>query len=279
MLLGKVTRHSPATRDDMVAAQYAEPDQAVGYAEGYQGLGPNARYFRSRMHLVSEALAACSGGNLLDIGCGPGMMVRELLDTRPGDFQITALDRSPAMVAACAANAKGAHVQGIVGRAEALPLSDASFDVVLAMGVLEYAAVTAALSEIARVTRRGGLVIATMLNPSSPYRRAEWHVYWPLLRMLGALEAAAGIPPDRRHGAAAAGIRAYRAGRLQAMMTSVGLHPVDLAYYDVTALLPGIDRFVTRWRRPWPQRIERTVSRGWRRWRGTAYLIAARRAG
>jgi ubiquinone/menaquinone biosynthesis C-methylase UbiE len=268
------------TRDDLVDAQYSAPAAATGYAAAHEGFGPTARYFHSRITLVSQTLASCAGGDLLDVGCGPGMMVRHLIQSRPGDFRITAIDRSPAMISACAANVGGATgVAMLVGRVEAIPLPDASIDVALAMGVLEYADAAAGLAEMARVIRPGGLVIVTMLNPVSPYRLFEWHVYWPLRRVLRAVETALRIPAEKRHGAMDTGIHAYRERQLREMLTSFDLRPVDVAYYDVTPLVPPIDRLVRRWARSWKKRPERTISRGWRRWLGTAYLIAARAHG
>ena len=76
----------------------------------------------------------------------------------------------------------------LVGGIEEMPLCDNSFDIVLAMGVLEYTEVPAALQEIHRVLRPDGRVLATMLNPASPYRFVEWHVYSPLVRLLGRVE-------------------------------------------------------------------------------------------
>lgn len=267
----------PGSRDDVVAAQYNAPAAAAGYADSHEGSGPAARFFRSRINLVSHTLASCPSGDLLDVGCGPGIMVRELLDSRPSDFRITVLDQSPAMVEACALRA-GNNVHAQVGRVEAMPLPDASFDVVLAMGVLEYTESTAALSEIARVTRPDGLVLVTMLNPMSPYRFVEWHVFWPLLRVLRAVETLLNVPPGRRHGRVETGIRAYRERTLRRMMVAAGLRPVSAAYFDVTLLVPPIDRVVRRWARGWQKRPERTISRGWRKWLGTAYLVVAHKA-
>ncbi|MGH7490247.1 MAG: class I SAM-dependent methyltransferase [bacterium] len=263
----------------MVAAQYNAPGSATVYADSHEGSGPGARYFRSRMNLVIQTLASSPGGNLMDVGCGPGMMVRELLDSRPGDFRITALDRSPAMMEACALRAASANnVRALVGRVETMPFPDASFDAVLAMGVLEYTELTAALAEIARVARPDGLVLVTMLNPVSPYRFVEWHVYWPLLRVLRAVEAMLNVPPDRRHGPAETGIRAYRERSLRGMMAAAGLRPVNATYFDVTLLVPPIDRLVRRWARGWRKRPEHTIGRGWRKWLGTAYMIVAHKA-
>ncbi len=253
------------SRDDVVAAQYNAPDAAAGYADAYEAPRPAARYFRLRINLISQNLASCPGGDLLDVGCGPGMMVGELLDSRPSDFRITALDRSPAMVKACALRAGSANnVHALVGRVEAMPFPNASFDVVLAMGVLEYAESTAALAEIARVARPDGLVLVTMLNPMSPYRFVEWHVYWPLLRVL------------RRP--VETGIRAYRERTLRGMMAAAGLRPVNATYFDVTLLVPPIDRLVRRWGRGWQKRTEHTIGQGWRKWLGTGYLVVAHKA-
>ncbi|MGH3977330.1 MAG: class I SAM-dependent methyltransferase [Pseudonocardiaceae bacterium] len=267
------------TRDDVVAAQYDPPDAAAGYGDSHEGVGPAARFFRSRIYLISQTLASCRGGDLLDVGCGPGMMVRELLDSRPGDFRITALDRSSAMVNACALRAAGAHdFHALIGRVEQMEFPDASFDVVLAMGVLEYVDVAEALAEISRVTRPDGLILVTMLNPLSPYRFVEWHVYWRLLRVLRAVEALLTVPLDMRHDAGPTGMRAYSQGALRKMMTDAGLRVVDVAYFDVTLLVPPIDRIVRRWARGWQKRPERTISRRWRRALGTGYMIVGRNA-
>lgn len=284
---GFKTRRGPRSRgqirkgsgDDVVSAQFNGSDAAAGYADSYEGSGTAARFFRSRIKLVLQTLASSPGGDLLDVGCGPGMMVRVLLDSRPGDFYINVLDRSPAMVEACVLRVGGANIaRARVGCIEAMPFSDASFDVVLAMGILEYTDIAAALAEIARVTRPDGLVLVTMLNPISLYRFVQWRIYWPLLRMLQAVKTRLNVLPDRLHGLAATGIRAYRERTLRGMMTAAGLRPVDTAYFDVTFLTPGIDRVLRRWVPGWQKRSERTVSCGWRKFLGSAYMVVAHKA-
>jgi hypothetical protein len=114
-----------------------------------------------------------------------------------------------------------------------------------------------------------------MLNPISPYRLFEWHVYWPLLRMLGGVERWLHVPAEKRHGAADTGIRAYSEHTLRAMLAKAGFSVRDVGYYDVTALVPPIDRIARRVARTWQEHPERTVSRGWRRHLGTAYMVVA----
>lgn len=263
------------TRDDLVRIQYADAELVANYADAYTGWGPTARYHHSRLHAVEEILRDRTGGDLLDIGCGPGMMVRHLLDTRPGDFRITACDRSKAMVDAVAARADKTQVIPAVGDIENMPFPADTFDIVLAMGVLEYIDVPSALQEIIRVLRPGGLLVATMLNPHSPYRVVEWGVFWPARRALGGLERALGVAPGLRHGARRTGIKALSARHFRHELWRAGLQPEDTLFYDVTALVPPVDRLVRRWDRSWRDHPERTVSRGLARGLGSGYLISA----
>lgn len=278
VLSRKSPHQNPKTRDDLVDAQYADADSAAAYAASYDGWGPSARYFRSRLYAVDEALSACRGGRLLDVGCGPGMFVRHLLDTRRGDFHVTACDRSKAMVDAVSGRV-GADdgVDLVVASVEEMPFPDGDFDVVVAMGVLEYADMERGLSEVARVIRPGGVLVVTMLNPLSPYRMFEWCVYWPAVRVLGGIERLVGVPASRRHAARASGIRAVSRGRLRRRLRAVGLDPEDVLHYDLSPAVPPLDRIIRKWSRTWRTSPEKTVTRGARRWMGTAYLVVARR--
>jgi ubiquinone/menaquinone biosynthesis C-methylase UbiE len=270
---------SRPTRKDRVVAQYDSALAANEFADAYHLDRPEGRFFRARLRLVQDILTRCPGGDLLDAGCGPGMITHALLESRPHDFRITVLDQSPAMVEYCAASARSVGaVSPAVGRLEALPYADATFDITLAMGVLEYTDARAAIDELCRVTRPGGLVVVTMLNPLSPYRFVEWFFYWPLVRLVEVTERIFSIPAERRHKARITGIHALPASRLRRLMAAAGLQPVDLIYYDVTMLLPPLDRIPSLARKA--ERASRPHSRstGWRRWMGTGYLLTARRS-
>jgi len=265
----------PNSRDsEVVAAQFGTQSAALDYAGSHDGRGAAARFFRSRISLVTRILASMPGGDLLDVGSGPGMMVRELANTRQDDFSITAIDLSPAMVKLAAQASASENTRAVVGRVETLPFPDASFDVILAMGVLEYTDITAALTEISRITRPGGLVLASMLNPTSPYRFFEWHIFWPLLRALRAMKGSSGPRPSPKSN----GIVAYPERALRNKLAAAVLHPVDVAYFDVNFLVPPIDRFVRPLIHGWERRPERTISRRWRKWLGTGYLVVACKA-
>jgi len=104
-------------------------------------------------------LAGVHGGQrALDVGCGPGMLTEELV-ARLGEAAVTAIDPSPSFVAATRERFPEADVRS--GAAEQLPFADDAFDVTLAQLVVHFMAdPVAGLSEMARVTRPGGVVAA-----------------------------------------------------------------------------------------------------------------------
>ncbi len=103
------------------------------------------------------------GESVLDIGCGPGTITADLAAlVAPG--RVVALDRNPSIVAEAVALASGrglTNVDGHVGDVLDLEFPDGRFDVVHAHQVLQHLAdPVAALAEMARVARPGGVVAA-----------------------------------------------------------------------------------------------------------------------
>jgi SAM-dependent methyltransferase len=267
-----------ADRGNVVRAQFNRRDRAAAYARSQVVAGPSQRFFASRIESVMGVLEGVGGGDLLDVGCGPGVFLRHLADRRPGDFRTSGVDLSDAMVDQ--ARSRLADVGGVrlvVGSAERLPHRDDSYDVVLAMGVIEYCDVPRALAELARVTREGGTVVVSMLNPLSPYRLWEWGVYWPLGRLAGRIEGLFGRPPQRRHGRDRTGIRALPPSQLRGRLRAAGLQPVRTEFFDVSVLVPPLDRMLPQ-RETGPRRwVDALRSSPFGRWTGTGYLVLARR--
>lgn len=98
---------------------------------------------------------------MLDVGCGPGFYVTELLEVVGSDGLIAGVDVSADMLAVAAKRA-GRHdnVEFHEADATSLPVADASFDRALAVQVLEYVPdVSAALAELGRALRPGGRLL------------------------------------------------------------------------------------------------------------------------
>ena len=120
--------------------------------------------FRSILH----RMAIPEGAKVLEVGCGPGSLCRQLLSTRP-DLAVTGLDTNGYLLREGADLARtaghklvedekpctgGLRLMG--GDATCLPFDDASFDAVYSITVLEECDANTALSEIVRVLRLGG---------------------------------------------------------------------------------------------------------------------------
>jgi SAM-dependent methyltransferase len=107
------------------------------------------------------------GKAVLDVGCGTG--VDAVRFARAG-AAVTGVDIAPAAIALAARNfdLQGLPATLLVADGEALPLSDGSFDLVFAHGVVQYTTSPGALvSECRRVLKPGGQAIFQVYNRHS----------------------------------------------------------------------------------------------------------------
>ena len=114
-----------------------------------------------RRRVVREAIAAAPGERILDVGCGGGFYLAELLDAVGADGSLVGVDSSAAMLAMAARRCEGhGNVTFRQGDATALPVDNAAFDATFSVQVLEYVPdVTAALVEMHRALRPGGRIV------------------------------------------------------------------------------------------------------------------------
>jgi ubiquinone/menaquinone biosynthesis C-methylase UbiE len=143
-----------ATRDyyDEFSARY-EAERRPHRPDGYHALVDDLE-----VELVERYGA---GGDVLECGVGTGLLLE-----RFARFARSAkgIDLSPGMLEH--ARARGLDVSE--ASITALPFGDASFDVTCSFKVLAHVPeIGKALSEMARVTRPGGVVIAELYNPVS----------------------------------------------------------------------------------------------------------------
>ena len=131
------------------------------------------RDVRRRRGLVRAALGARAGDSVLDVGCGPGFYITELLEVVGSEGSIAGVDASADMLAVAAKRAEGHdNVAFHVAEATSLPVRDASFDRALCVQVLEYVQdVPAALAEMYRALRPGGRVLVWDID----WATVSWH--------------------------------------------------------------------------------------------------------
>jgi len=116
-----------------------------------------------------------AGQRVIDVGCGPGALTTELVE-RLGAANVAAVDPSESFVTAARERHPGVDVQE--APAETLPFADGIFDAALAQLVVHFMAdPVQGLTEMGRVTRAGGVVVACVWDhageqtPLAPFWR------------------------------------------------------------------------------------------------------------
>jgi SAM-dependent methyltransferase len=118
------------------------------------------------MQTATELSTRLGSVRALDLGCGVGR--HALLFARLG-FEVSAVDLAEAGLAEVRRNAgaEGLEIDARVAPMTELPFADGEFDYVLSFNVLYHGdpeIVRAAIAEIRRVLRRGGVFQGTMLS-------------------------------------------------------------------------------------------------------------------
>ncbi|MEM6973496.1 MAG: methyltransferase domain-containing protein [Pseudomonadota bacterium] len=137
-----------------------------------QGMARTRDLAQRRLAILHE-IAPARGGRIIEIGCGAGLLLREIaLATGPHGLA-AGIDVSPDQVAA--AEAETAGVPGVrveVADAAALPFPDAVFDAGIAAHVLEYLDdPPAALRAMRRVLKPGARLVVLATNWDADF----WH--------------------------------------------------------------------------------------------------------
>ena len=132
-------------------------------------------------HEFVALVAPRPGQRVLDVGCGTGMLTAVLV-AQLGSAAVTAVDPSEPFVATTRSRLPDIDVRR--ANAEDLPFGDDTFDLALAQLVVQFMDdPVGGLRELARVTRPGGIVAASIWDhagargPLSPFWRAVNELY------------------------------------------------------------------------------------------------------
>ncbi len=185
------------------------------------------RYSRLLSPQLADVAGVRAGQRVLDVGCGPGALTAELV-RRVGASAVEAVDPSEPFVAAARARNPGVDVR--LASADDLPYPDESFDATLAQLVVHFMPdPVAGLTEMARVTRPGGVVAACVWDhaggagPLGTFWRAA-HELDPNVRDEGELPGA-------------------REGHLAQLFASAGLRDVEATSITASLEHPTFDEW------------------------------------
>jgi SAM-dependent methyltransferase len=173
-----MTTDPRAARDEWledVRRTYAEYESPGGRSARWQGREPGSRLSElERDDWVVSALRPAAGGNIVDLGCGDGNLVRTLdrRGIRPASY--LGIDLIEGRIAAARTATPWAHFA--VASADECPVEDGWADAVVAMtlfsSIREGHFRAAVAREIDRITRPGGRLVVYDLrlpSPSNPH--------------------------------------------------------------------------------------------------------------
>ena len=166
-----VSRYAPESEDGRWTAHF-DATASTWDAE-YGAATVRGHWWRVRADAVAR-LVGEGPGSLLDIGAGSGRIVAALAAR---GWAVTGVDPSARMIELARARVPSEEVQLVVARAEDLPFGDDAFDVVIAVGVFEYAQLGAAVRELVRVLKPRGraVVVLRRRSPTIAWQLALVH--------------------------------------------------------------------------------------------------------
>jgi len=148
---------SKTEEDRAIARQFGRDFFDGDRRHGYGGFSYNPRFWQPVIPTFAQYFGIDSFSSILDVGCGKGFMLFDMLQLIPG-VKVAGVDIS-AYAVENALEEVGNHIQ--VADARELPFEDKSFDYVISINTihnLERSDLIIALKEIERVAAKGSFV-------------------------------------------------------------------------------------------------------------------------
>ena len=243
------------------------------YDEG-RSLAENWKFIQRKLR-VEDLLTSEKAGRLLDVGCGTGPMAPTLLQR---GWEFHGLDIAPKMIEHARRRfANEPRATFYVGKIEQAAFPTAHFDAVIAMGLLEYlndTELAAAMKEMSRVLKPGGVMIISVIQPRSMdsiMRRClalPTRILKPFyLKKRGKTFDLDGLLHRR-----------FSAAELERMMADVGCIREDHAFYNLLPIPFPFDKLVPRFALA-ASRWAEPKQHDHLHWTATACMLKARKKG
>jgi ubiquinone/menaquinone biosynthesis C-methylase UbiE len=237
-------------------------DLSKTYLGWYSDETPEGYSFRVRREKVFKMLPHDGNGlHILDLACGPGIMIKGL---RARNYTVTAIDAAPDMVELAKKELPNDPlVTCAVGDAYALDVQNGQYDIVTAMGLIEYLDDEPRyMKEMNRIIKNGGTAIITYPNIWSP-----WRIWNRILRFI----AHRGKKPLLLH-------REYTVKRTLDQFKEHGFEPTRVVYYNFKLIPFPLDRYLPRFT-VWTSKIFEHLDRTPLKFLGTAFIVEAKKRG
>lgn len=126
-----------------------------------KNLKEQAEYYKEYRHNLYKKVSVKTKNHILDIGCGTGVITQDIAEFTDG--HVTGIDIDFDKLHHAKAVSNSQSVVLLQGDAANLPFKDNTFDLVVGTVVLMYIPdKQKAVNEMARVTKKNGIVLATM---------------------------------------------------------------------------------------------------------------------
>ena len=200
-------------------------------AQGYEDFFVPA-IFHQWPRKIMDAAGLTEGDNLLEVGCGTGVLAREAVQRVGPDGSVTGMDLSESMLGV--ARSISPEVDFQQGNAVDLPFADESFDITVASFMLMFVPDQAlAVSEMWRVLKPGGRLVISV---------------WESLNENPAYAELVDIATNRIDEAAGRSLAWPFAlgekGKLSEICDSAGIIGLESNSHDGRAKFPSVDEFV-----------------------------------
>ena len=243
---------------------------------------PTLRYRHDYMFAMTEAIDLPEDAQILDIGCGPGEMVMDLVKEKRF---ITGIDISPKMIHLANERLKkrpdlNGQVALRTGDIENLDFEDNSLDCIICSGVVEYLEDDIKWAkEITRTIKPGGYFIVNVTNKYCIRKWTEPFIVWlknsKAIRNFGSFIKVKILKKPRLHEFPFKP-RVHGPGQFDRYLESLGFEKVSHNYFDFALNVAPIDTIFGFVMTPIRRWMERFSTRNMVL-HGTGYIVCARK--